>query len=56
MKRIIQLLLVICVFVLAGCKENKERYLSITTSGYDKKGNLMVNIYKYSLFLSKLLL
>lgn len=49
MKRVIQLLLVLCVFVLAGCKENKERYLSITTSGYDKKGNLMVNIYKYSI-------
>lgn len=49
MKKLIQLLVVLCIFVLTGCKTNKERYLSITTSGYDKKGNVVVNIYEYSL-------
>ena len=49
MKKLIQLLVVLCIFVLTGCKTNKERYLSITTSGYDKKGNEIVNIYEYSL-------
>ena len=49
MKKSIQLLVVLCIFVITGCKTNKERYLSITTSGYDKKGNVVVNIYEYSL-------
>lgn len=53
MKKLIQLLVVLCVFVLMGCKTNKERYLSITTSGYDKKGNVVVNIYEYSLSTKK---
>ena len=48
-----QLLVVLCIFVLTGCKTNKERYLSITTSGYDKKGNEVVNIYEYSLSAKK---
>ena len=47
MKKLIQLLVVLCIFVITGCKTNKERYLSITTSGYDKKGNEVVNIYEY---------
>ena len=46
MKKSIQLLVVLCIFVITGCKTNKERYLSITTSGYDKKGNVVVNIYE----------
>ena len=49
MKKLIQLLVVLCIFVLTGCKNKKERYLSVTTSGYDKKGNVVVNIYEYSL-------
>lgn len=53
MKKLIQLLVVLCIFVLTGCKTNKERYLSITTSGYDKKGNEVVNIYEYSLSAKK---
>ena len=53
MKKLIQLLVVLCIFVLTGCKTNKERYLSITTSGYDKKGNVVVNIYEYSLSTKK---
>lgn len=53
MKKLIQLLVVLCIFVLTGCKTNKERYLSITTSGYDKKGNEVVNIYEYSLSTKK---
>lgn len=53
MKKSIQLLVVLCIFVLTGCKTNKERYLSITTSGYDKKGNEIVNIYEYSLSTKK---
>lgn len=53
MKKLIQLLLVLCIFVLTGCKTNKERYLSITTSGYDKKGNEVMNIYEYSLSTKK---
>lgn len=44
MKKLIQLLVVLCIFVLTGCKTNKERYLSITTSGYDKKGNVVVAV------------
>lgn len=53
MKKLIQLLVVLCIFVITGCKTNKERYLSITTSGYDKKGNVVVNIYEYSLSTKK---
>lgn len=53
MKKLIQLLVVLCIFVLTGCKTNKERYLSITTSGYNKKGNEVVNIYEYSLSTKK---
>ena len=53
MKKLIQLLVVLCIFVLTGCKTNKERYLSVTTSGYDKKGNEVVNIYEYSLSAKK---
>lgn len=53
MKKLIQLLVVLCIFVITGCKTNKERYLSITTSGYDKKGNEVVNIYEYSLSTKK---
>ncbi|WP_295291630.1 hypothetical protein [uncultured Catenibacterium sp.] len=53
MKKLIQLLVVLCIFVLIGCKTNKERYLSITTSGYDKKGNEVMNIYEYSLSTKK---
>lgn len=53
MKKLIQLLVVLCIFVLTGCKTNKERYLSITTSGYDKKGNEVMNIYEYSLSTKK---
>lgn len=55
MKKLIQLLVVLCIFVITGCKTNKERYLSITTSGYDKKGNEVVNIYEYSLSAKKVL-
>ena len=55
MKKLIQLLVVLCIFVLTGCKTNKERYLSITTSGYDKKGNVVVNIYEYSLSTKKVI-
>lgn len=29
MKKLIQLLAVLCIFVITGCKTNKERYLSI---------------------------
>ena len=53
MKKLIQLLVVLCIFVITGCKTNKERYLSITTSGYDKKGNEVMNIYEYSLSTKK---
>lgn len=53
MKKLIQLLVVLCIFVITGCKTNKERYLSITSSGYDKKGNEVVNIYEYSLSTKK---
>ena len=53
MKKLIQLLVVLCIFVITGCKTNKERYLSVTTSGYDKKGNVVVNIYEYSLSTKK---
>lgn len=53
MKKLIQLLVVLCIFAITGCKTNKERYLSITTSGYDKKGNEIVNIYEYSLSTKK---
>ena len=53
MKKLIQLLVVLCIFVLTGCKTNKERYLSVTTSGYDKKGNEVMNIYEYSLSTKK---
>ena len=55
MKKLIQLLVVLCIFVITGCKTNKERYLSITTSGYDKKGNVVVNIYEYSLSTKKVI-
>lgn len=55
MKKLIQLLVILCIFVLTGCKTNKERYLSITTSGYDKKGNEVVNIYEYSLSTKKVI-
>ena len=47
MKKSIQLLVVLCIFVITGCKTNKERYLSITTNGYDMKANYIK--FKYFL-------